>query len=264
MEGQTMLGRGIAAVGVTLGFIAIWVNYGGNGLGGAKYWDDGTLGGFLLILAVLALCALAGAFATGRREYDLAVGAIGGVMFGMYLFIPALFAFDQWKLLDAGSWLGVCSALTFIGAQIATWTSDRPAARPVPLGMLLALAGLALVVAGIFPDFSKDSGSYWNAAGLGHSFGILLIILVVVTALSLGAAYAGAAGMDSAIFLAAVTLGATIVFPVGSAFNNLGDIEIGGWLAGIGGIVLAVGVLVMSQMAERRAPVPAPPPPAAA
>jgi len=257
-----MLGRAIATVGVVLGFIAIWVNYGGNALGGAKYWDDGTLGSFLLILAVLAVCALAGAVATGRRNYDLAVGAIGGVMFGMYLFIPALFAFDQWDLLDAGSWLGLCSALMFIGAQIATWASDRPAGRPAPMGMLLAVAGLALVVAGIFPDFSEGAGSYWNATGLGHSFGILLIILVVLTALSLGAAYAGTTGMDSAIFLASVTLGATIVFPVGSAFNNFGDVELGGWLAAIGGIVLGIGVWAMRQMAEAGAPVPTTAPPA--
>jgi hypothetical protein len=264
MEGQVTLGRGIAAVGIVLGLIAIWVNYGGEALGNSKYWDDGTLAGLLLILAILAVLALAGAVSTGRRDYDLAYGALGGIAFGLYLFLPAVFAFDQWEFLDAGAWLGLCSALTFIGASIATWPSDRPVGRPAPIGVLLALVGLGLVVAGLFPDVESGGiGSYWNLTGSGHSFGILMIILVVLVALSIGAAYSMASGMDSAILLGAVTLGASLAVPVGEAFNNLGDLGAGAWLTAIGGIVLAVGVLAMRQMGQAGAPVPATAPPAA-
>lgn len=268
MNGQAMLGRGIAAVGIVLGFIAIWTNYGSGGGGSAKYWDDGTFGGLLLILAILAVLALAGAIATGRRDYDLAYGAIGGVGFGLYLFYPAVFAFDQFDLLDAGAYLGLCSALTFIGATIATWSSDRPASRPSGLGTVLALLGLGLVVAGIWPDYIKGAGSYWNLHDpfgnyYGHSFGVLLIILVVLTALGIAAAYSMSAGMDSAILLGAITLGAAIAVPVGQAFNQLGDLGTGGWLAGIGGIVVAVGVAAMRQMGAEEVPAPAPSPPAA-
>lgn len=250
MESQAMLGRGMAAVGIVLGLIAIWVNYGSEALGNSKYWDDGTLGGLLLILAILAALALAAAFATGRRDYDIAYGAIGGVAFGIYLFLPAVLAFNQWKYLDTGAWLGLCAALTLIGASIATWPPDRAVARPAVAGMLLALVGLVLVLAGLFPDVeSAGRGSYWNLSGSGHSFGILMIILVLLVALSIGAAYSMASGMDSALLLGAVTLGAAIAIPVGEAFNNLGDLGTGAWLTAIGGILVAVGVVAMRQLA---------------
>jgi hypothetical protein len=266
MEGQALLGRGIAAVGIGLALIAIWVQY-ITIPATAKYWDDGTFGGLLLILAILAALALAGAITTGSRDYDLAMGALGGIGFGMYLFFPAVFAFSQWKFLDTGAWLGLCSGLTFVGASIALWGSDRALFRPAPVGTLVALVGLALVVAGIFPDFETDQGSYWNIRGLGHSFGALLIILVVLEALSIAAAHSTSAGMDNAILLGAVTLGATIAIPVGNAFNDFGHLRAGAWLAGIGGIVLMVGVIAMRQLgrADVRAPAAAPPaaPPAA-
>jgi hypothetical protein len=265
MEGQAMLGRGIAAVGIVLGLVAIWVSYGDENLANAKYWDDGTLGGLLLILAVLAAVALAGAISTGRRDFDLAVGALGGVAFGLYLFLPAVFAFDQWKFLDVGAWLGLCSALTLIGASIATWPSDRAVARrPSAVGILLALVGLGLIVAGLFPDVeSGGSGSYWSLTGTGHSFGVLMIVLAVLVALSIAAAYSMAAGMDSAILLGAVTLGAALTVPVSEAFNNLGRLRAGAWLVAIGGIVLAVGILAMWQLARSEVPVAAPAPPPA-
>jgi hypothetical protein len=261
MEGQAMLGRGIAAVGIGLALVAIWIQYIAIPVT-AKYWDDGTFGGLLLILAILAALALAGAITTGRRDYDLAMGAIGGVGFGMYVFFPAVFAFNQWKFLDTGAWLGLCSALTFVGASIALWPSDRVAFRPAPVGTVLALVGLGLVVAGIFPDFETDQGSYWNIRGFGHSFGALLIVLVVLEALSIAAAHSMSGGMDNAILLGAVTLGATIAIPVGNAFNHFGHLEAGAWLAGIGGVVLMIGVIAMRQLARADFSVPAAAPPA--
>ncbi len=48
MDGQVALGRGIAAVGVALGLVAIWVDFGPT-----SYWSfDGSLGGLLLILGI--------------------------------------------------------------------------------------------------------------------------------------------------------------------------------------------------------------------
>jgi hypothetical protein len=262
VEGQAMLGRGIAAVGVALALIAIWVQYITLPVT-ARYWDDGTFGGLLLILAILAALALAGAITTGHRDYDLAMGAIGGVGFGMYLFFPAVFAFNQWQFLDTGAWLGLCSALTFVGASIALWSSDRAVFRPAPVGTLLALVGLGLVVAGIFPDFETDQGSYWNIHGFGHSFGALLIILVVLEALSIAAAHSMSVGMDNATLLGAVTLGATIAIPVGNAFNHFGHLGAGAWLAAIGGIVLMIGVIAMRQSASADVSTPVTAPPAA-
>jgi hypothetical protein len=254
VEGQVTLGRGIATAGVALGMIAIWVDFGPT-----SYWSyDGTLGGLLLILEILALLALAAAYTTGVRDYDIAYGAIGGIGFGLYLFYPALFAFDQWDQLDAGSWLGLCSALTFIGASIATWPTDRPVRRPSAAGAVVALGGLALMIAGLFPSFADGGGSYWRVQGYGHSYGIMLIILVVLEALAIASAWSMASGMDSAVLLGGVALGAGLTFPVQAAFNHLGELGTGAWLTGIGGILVAAGVLVMRQMAEEGAPGGAP------
>ena len=241
MDAQASLGRWMAAVGIALGLVAIWVDF-----GPASYWSfDGSLAGLLLILGIAALLALIGAFTDGSREYDLAYGAIGGIGFGIYLFYPAVLAFDHWDQLDAGAWLGLCSALTFIGASIATWSSDRPTGRPSGAGAVVGFVGLGLMVAGLFPDYVGGRGSYWNIRGAGHSFGILMIILIVLTALAIVAAWTRSSGVDSAILLAGVVLGASIAIPDQSAFNHLGDLGTGAWLLGIGGLLVAVGVLVM-------------------
>lgn len=254
MDGQVSLGRGLAAAGVILGFVAMWVDFGPT-----SYWSfDGSLGGLLLILWILAGLALAGAFLTGDRDYDIGYGAIGGVGFGIYLFYPAVFAFDQWDQLDAGAWLGLCSALTFIGASIATWSAVRPARRPSAVGAVMALIGLGLVVGGLFPSFFSQSGSYWTITGYGHSFGILIIVLVVLEVLAIAAAYSGTAGVDSAVLLAGVIVGAAIAIPDQSAFNRFGELGTGAWLMGIGGLLVGVGAVLMWLMSDDVAPATAP------
>jgi hypothetical protein len=260
VDGQVSVGRGIAAVGIILGLVAIWVDWGPAG--SLSYWSyDGTLGGLLLILELAAILALIGAFATNDRDYDLAYGALGGVGFGIYLFYPAVFAFDQWDQLDPGAWLGLCSALVFIGASIATWSSDRPLRRPSGVGAVTALVGLGLVVAGLFPTFVDHGGSYWSITGFGHSFGILIIILVILEALAIFSAWSSSAGIDSAVLLGAIIFGAAIAIPDQSAFNQFGDLGAGAWLMGIGGLLVAIGVLAMWLMADEAAPAPATAPP---
>jgi hypothetical protein len=253
VDGQVAVGRGIAAVGIALGLIAIWIDFGPS-----SYWTyDGSLAGLLLILQVGALLALIGAFVDRSREYDLAYGMIGGVGFGIYLFWPSVFAFDQWDQLDMGAWLGLCSALTFIGASIATWGTDRPTSRPSGVGAVVALVGLGLIVGGLFPEFVPGRGSYWDITGAGHSFGVLMLILVVLEGLSIAAAWTRSAGMDSALLLGGVTFGAGVAIPSQSAFDHFGDLGTGAWLLGVGSLLVAVGVLVMWALSEEEAPEPA-------
>lgn len=259
MDGQVSLGRGLAAAGIVLGFVSIFVDFGPS-----SYWSfDGSLGGLLLILWILAALALAGAYVTGSRDYDIGYGAIGGIGFGIYLFYPAVLAPDHWDQLDAGAWLGLCSALTFVGASIATWSSDRPMKRPSAAGAVVALVGLGLMVAGLFPDWVSGRGSYWNIRGGGHSFGILMLILVALEALAIFAAWSGAAGVDSVVLLGGVALGASIAIPDQSAFNHFGDLGTGAWLMGFGGLLVGIGALVMWLGSDDAEAVPAasPPPP---
>lgn len=256
MDGQVTMGRGIAAVGIALGLVAIWVDFGPT-----SYWSyDGSLSGLLLILGILAVLSFAGAITTNDRNFDIAYGAMGGIGFGIYIFYPAVFAFDQWNQLDTGAWLGVCSALTFIGASIATWPTDRPTVRPSAVGAVIALGGLGMVVAGLFPDFQTGAGSYWRVLGYGHSFGILVLILVVLEVLAILAAWTMSAGMDSAVLLGAVVLGASIAIPDERAFNQFGQLGTGAWLMGVGGLVAAAGVLIMRQLVEAPAPAMSAPP----
>ena len=261
MDGTVSVGRGIAAVGVVLGLVAIWVDFGPT-----SYWSyDGSLSGLLLILGLGAALALIGAFMTNERDFDIAYGALGGVGFGIYLFYPAIFAFDQWDQLDSGAWLGLCSALTFIGASIATWSGARVLRRPSPVGAVTALVGCGLVIAGLFPSFFRGGGSYWSITGYGHSFGILMIILVVLEALAIFAAWQSSAGIDSAVMVGGIILGAAIALPDQSAFNHFGDLGTGGWLTGVGGLLVAIGVLVLWLGSDEAAPesVPSTAPPAA-
>jgi hypothetical protein len=254
VDGQVSLGRGIAALGVVLGLVAVWIDF-----GPASFWSfDGSLGGLLLILWILAALALAAAVMTGDRNYDIAYGAVAGIGFGIYLFYPAVLAFDQWDELDSGAFLGLCSALAFIGSSIATWSTDRPMRRPNAAGTVIALVGLGLVVGGLFPNFLTGGGSYWSINGNGHSFGILMIILVVLEALAIAAVWSAAAGVDSAVLLGGVILGAAIAIPDQSAFNHFGNLGTGAWLLGVGGLLVGVGVLLMWLMSDEVAPAPGP------
>lgn len=253
MTGKAMLGRALAAVGLVCALVAIWVKFAGD----RTYWNDGTLGALLLILAILAALMLVGALATNRSVFDVSAGVIGGTLLGLYLWYPAVFAFDQLDVLDAGAWLGVCSALIVIGAVIALGPSMAAGARPASIGTLLALVGLGLVLGGIWTKTTDDPGTYWSIPGAGHSLGILMIILVALSAIAVAAAHTARAGQDAAFALAGVTLGITVFLPVLAAFDNLGHLRTGAWLAGIGGIVLMVGVLAMRQMARADVPAPA-------
>ncbi len=258
MTGQAMLGRGVAAVGLVCAVVAIWVKF----AIGRAYWDDGTLGGLLLILAILGALVLVGALATNRSALDAALGAIGGTLLGLYLWYPAVFATDQWDVLDKGAWLGVCSALVLIGALIALGPSMAAGAHPAAIGTLLALVGLGLVLAGLWTKTTNEPGTYWNVPGAGHSLGVLMLILVVLSAVAVAAAHAARIGQDAALAVAGATLGITVFLPVLAAFNNLDELRAGAWLAGIGGIVLMVGVVAMRLLAGAGVPAPAPPAPA--
>ena len=78
---------------------------------------------------------------------------------------------------------------------------------------------------------------------------------------AIAAAYSGAAGVDSAVLLGAIILGAAIAIPDQSAFNHFGNLGTGAWLMGVGGLLVGVGVLLMWFMSEDVRAEPALPPP---
>jgi hypothetical protein len=237
---NAMAGRAIAAVGVVLAFVCIWI----DALPGDSYWSgDGTVAAFVLVLAGLAALAFVAGYA-GRGGTG-ALFAIGAVMLGFYLFIPVALAFDDWDQTRAGTWLAVAAGgLIVIGAGITYLMRGAPQATPAGMSpaSLAAGLGIALVFPGIWLDATSTGDSYWSSAGLGHSLGIVLLILAVASALAWAASYAGTntGGLDAALTL--VLLGFVSFFPVGAAFGDFGTLRAGAWLAFAGGILAAGGV----------------------
>jgi hypothetical protein len=158
---RALLGRAIAAVGVVLGIVSIFIDFLSSQGGSLKYSDDGTSLAYLLIALIGAGLLLAAAQATSHRELDVAAGATGAAVFGFYLFVPVLYA-DHLGSLDTGGWLGVCTALIPLGAGIASGRRLRlgtPAITQATLASAaLPAAGIALVIAGIWPR-AYEAGS---------------------------------------------------------------------------------------------------------
>jgi hypothetical protein len=233
----TLIARAVAAVGIALAFAGVWVRGFSSGL---SYWSfDHTIGGFGIVLAGLAALALVAGFVVGRLA-DSVLLAIGAVMLGFYGWYPAALASGQWHETGPGTWLAFGgSALVVAGA----WTVQivTGAARTRPTGLspeaVLAGVGIALVFAAIWLDVAGNS-SYWDGGGLGHSLGIVLIVITAAAAVAWGANVAGRQtwGIDQVLTL--VLLGMVAFWPVRAAFEQFGDLQVGAWLA-LGGGVLA-------------------------
>ena len=242
-----------AAVGVVCGLLGIWVaalDYSGSSI---SYWDmDGTLGAYLLILAIVSALLLLGSLAAGGNRFDLALGAVAATMLGAYLFYPATlpFDFDQLDRLGAGAWLGVCTILAVLGAAAAhglgASAPARAASRAPSQGLALAFVGLVLVLVSLWLKVDKGGNTYWSVNGASHSLGALFLVLIALCALGLGAGFA--TGNAAAELLGAgagfVLLGLVLFGPVITAFNELGTLRVGAWLALVGGIAVAAGIVV--------------------
>jgi hypothetical protein len=232
-----MAGRAIALIGAVLAIIAIWL----DAVPGSSYWDfDGTVAGFGLAFAILAALLVAASY-TGSAT-DGWLFAIGAIMVGYWGWFPAATAFNDWDQTRVGMWLAFAGGILIaLGAAAAIWVAGG--ARSTPAGTttpaLAAGLGIALVFPGIFLDASNGQ-SYWDGP-LGHSVGIVMLALAVLAGLAWAASVTGTAthGLDAALTL--VLLGFVAFTPLGAAFNSLGDLDAGAWLALAGGVLAAGG-----------------------
>ena len=233
-----MAGRAIALIGAVLAIVGIFV----TAFAGSSYWDiDGTLASVGLALAILA--ALCVAASSQGWATDGWLAALGAVMIGYWGWFPSALAFDDWDLTRAGVWLTFAGGiLVLLGAATAIQAAGGARSTPAGLssGALTAGIGIALVFPGIFLDYSTGA-SYWNVPLLGHSLGIVMLVLAVLAGLLWAAAAAGTGtrGLDVAVSL--ILLGLVAFYPIGAAFNQLGDLDSGAWLALAGGILAAGG-----------------------
>jgi hypothetical protein len=235
--------RLVAAVGGVLIIVGVFL----DAFLDASYWDvDGTLAWVGLVLGASALLLVAAAFL--GVAMDTWLFAVGATLVGYWAWLPALTAFDSWDHTDAGLWLCLGGAL-LIAAASAVLLVRSGEARTTPAGVSLASAvtgiGIALVFPGIFLDAEQTTSasgwSYWDPPTYGHGVGILMLVLAVSSAAVFVATTFGvqSRGLDAALTL--VLLGLVAFDPVWTAFNDLGDLQVGAWLALAGGILAAGG-----------------------
>jgi hypothetical protein len=227
----------IAAAGAALAIVAIWI----DAVPGSSYWDfDGTLTGFGLALGIIAALLAAAGYA--GRAMDGALFAVGAVLVGYWGWFPAATAFDDWDQTRAGMWLAFAGGvLIALGAAVSLAAGRRLSSTPAGTSTpaLAAGLGIVLVFPGIFLDASGGQ-SYWDGP-LGHSLGIVMLILAIAAGFAWAASVAGTGtrGVDAAVTL--VLLGLVAFTPIGAAFNSFGDLDAGAWLALAGGILAAGG-----------------------
>jgi hypothetical protein len=147
------------------------------------------------------------------------------------------------------------AALIVAGAGPALILTGRAITTPkgISLASFLSLVGIALVYPGIFLHVEQDQ-SYWDGPFGLRFFGILMLVLTSLCLLAWIATAVGrqTRGLDAALTL--VLLGLVAFEPIESAFNHLGDLQAGAWLAFAGGILAAGGTWSARAEAPRAAP----------
>jgi hypothetical protein len=267
---KALVGRGIAAVGVVLGFVAIWLDYISAGGSSSAYSDDGTVLAFLLITLIPA-AILVGASLTGREDLDAAAAVVGSAAFGFYLFIPSAFGFNHFEFISTGGWLGVCAGLIPLGMWYSLSSRSTTVARPGPDVAAPAILGRILCLIAIW--LTADSGaSYWNLLDQGRALpALMLLLLIGGAALGVATTFGSATRVtaDGALILAAVTFGLYEALLIGDAFDEFGRLDTGSWLGSVGALILLIGVVRVwkaatgGTTAARAAPAAAATPPAA-
>ena len=249
--GRRKIGELVAAVGVVLGLIALWMNYMDTKFTGGvtvKYADDGTIMAVGIIVLGLAACCLAASL-LGAADLDLVAATAGAVGFGFFLYFPALAAFKSFDRLGTGAWLGVCAGLIPLGAGVAHFAArgrsaaKAPAANPATA---VAAIGLVLIVVGIWSEIADKSGiSYWNGSSSGHALGLLLLLLAIASALLIAGAVNTRSGSLAALALivSGITAGLAMGEGIHDAFGAFGRMGSGAWMELFGGLALLVGLI---------------------
>lgn len=256
-------GRAIAMVGIIVGLLAVGLDLISAGGATSRYLDHGVVVAF-----VIALLAMA-SYLPAEVGFDTFGAALGTAVFGFYLYVPALFAFDHLGTPGAAVWLGLGTVLiptgwAIVRAAEAGEESAPPARAPRGAAALLrdpqlaiATAGLILLAAGIWLPVVNDGPSFWNASFSGHALGILLLLALLanVATVLLPLVWRPVTSSDGTLLLAAGTFGLTVAEWLEQAFSHLGSLGSGGWIEAVGGLLLIGGVVAARLGAERRAPV---------
>jgi hypothetical protein len=244
-------GELVAAVGVVLGLVALWMRLWDEWPG--KYSTDGTVTIAMSILLGLAACCLLTSL-LGFADLDLIAAASGAVAFGFFLDYPARAAFDQFGALGTGAWLGICAGLIPLGAGFAHFTARKrssgrestanPATVLAAIGLVMIVAGIGMTTA--YGPASPGNPSYWNISSSGHALGLLLLLLAIASALLIAGAVSSPSGRslaDLALIVSSITAGLAMSEGIRAAFHYLGWMGSGAWMELFGGLALLFGLI---------------------
>jgi hypothetical protein len=262
------LGRLVAIVGLVLAVVALWLDLFDEG--SQKYWDDGTVGPWVLILAALAGLFFVLSLLRESAAHARIGAAISLLLLGFYSFIPAALAFGDLDHLVSGGWLALVGALLAVLGGYAGSASQgvRPVRtsamglQGINLGAAVGAAGLVLSAIAIWTKVDEEA-SYWDFTTTGdHLFGIVMLVAVVGCGLGLlGALATRRSGFS---FLAAhsglLLAGLMLADPVADAFNEWDSLATGAWLGLAGGILAASGAALVHMSNAAPAPTTTPPP----
>lgn len=255
-----LAGRAVAMIGIILGLLAVGLDLISAGGATSHYFDQGVVAVFTIALLSMA------SYLPAEVGFDTAGAAAGTAVFGFYLYVPAIFAFNHLGTPGAAAFLGLGTLLIPVGWAIvrraegghgeaapAAPSRDAAAAVRNPL-FTLSIAGVILMAAGIWLPVVTDGPSFWNASYSGKALGILLLIAVLANAatLLLPLVSARRVSADGVLLVACGGFGLAAAQWLESAFDHLGSLGTGGWVEGIGGLLLVGGVVAMRLVAERR------------
>lgn len=261
-RGRLELGRSslrpfVAIVGLGLALAGAWTETFSREPG--SFWGDWTLGGLVTLLIVF------GVLLAGARLFDESwpllsvVSLIGWTLsgyFSLYLFqaIPTV------DTLGPATWLGVAGGAVagFSAIPLRLVTSWHPRAFELTsrraLAWLVAGTGLALVLVSLWLDLESRvrvvtgfaTASYWDFNG-DHSLGVAMLALLILASVALVGSVATRIPALVALLCAATfsLLGIALFFPAFEAFNRLGELRAGAWLALVGSLLAAAGSLAI-------------------
>ncbi len=250
--------RLVALSGVALALAGTWANAWGEQ--GSSFWAiDGTLGGFPFILVVLGGLLLATSFVFRYRWILPSVSILGWLFVGYFGFFAAEAMPNDLDLLGPAAWLGMSGGAlmglsTVSLRSMATWKRLSPKmTRKCFIPWLATAVGTGIVLSSLWfateaqPSGTNLSNTYWDAAG-DHSLGIVMLVLGVSTLAALLGALITRLSVLSTWALAAslALLGISLFIPVFRAFNHLGVLRSGAWLALVGSLLAGTGAVAIA------------------
>jgi hypothetical protein len=259
--------RLVAVLGIGLALAGTYTSV-FKGTDGGTFWVDGTLGGFPPLLSFLGGLSLIASFVVRSRWPLFSVSILGWLLAGYFGTYVIEAAPNHFATLGPATWLGMSGGAlmglsTILLRSPAAWKRRSPAMTRRQLILWLATAiGTGVLLISLWlpteaqPGGPKISHTYWNSAS-DHSQGVVMLTLAALTLIALvGVLVSRLAVLRAwAVGTSLVLLGISLFIPVLEAFQHLGALRSGAWLALVGSLLAgaaAVALALPDQLAQAK------------